>query len=44
MTFDKPEHQQIVKQLIDQASFPGGMLELAAELKAAVAAAATSPQ
>jgi hypothetical protein len=37
MTFDKPEHQQIVKQLIDQAQFPGHLLELALELKQAVA-------
>lgn len=36
MTFDKPEHQQIVAQLINQASFPGHLLELAAELKRAV--------
>ena len=36
MTFDKPEHQQIVAQLIEQAQFPGKMLELALELKKAV--------
>lgn len=39
MTFDKPEHQQIVQQLIEQAQFPGKMLELALELKAAVSSA-----
>ena len=37
MTFDKPEHQQIVAQLIESAQFPGKMLELALELKKAVA-------
>ena len=39
MTFDKPEHQQIVAQLIEQAQFPGKMLELALELKKSVEAA-----
>ncbi|MEZ2417658.1 hypothetical protein [Luteibacter sp. RCC_6_2] len=36
MTFDKPEHQDIVAQLIQHASFPGHVIELAVELKAAV--------
>lgn len=40
MTFDKPEHQQIVAQLIESAQFPGKMLELALEIKTAVASAA----
>jgi hypothetical protein len=42
MTFDKPEHQQIVAQLIEQANFPGKMLELAIELKHSVANAAVN--
>jgi len=36
VTFDKPEHKEIIKQLIQQASFPGHLLELAAEVKQSV--------
>lgn len=43
MTFDKPEHKEIVRQLVEQAQFPGKMLELAIELKQAVEAAVPGP-
>ena len=39
MTFDKPEHQELARQLIERATFSGQLLELAVEFKRAVAAA-----
>lgn len=39
MTFDKPEHKEIVKQLLEQANYPGKLVELAVEVKKAVAEA-----
>lgn len=43
MTFDKQEHKDLVVALIEQASFPGKMLEVAAELKLAVRVANIAP-
>ena len=43
MTFDKQEHKDLVVALIEQASFSGKMLEVAAELKAAVRYASVAP-
>lgn len=37
MTFDKQEHKDLVAALIEQANFPGKLIEIAAELKKAVA-------
>ena len=39
MIFDKVEHQQIVSELIRNANFPGAIVEMAVELKKAVAEA-----
>ena len=39
MTFDKPEHQQIIAQLVQQANFPGSMVEMVVDLKVAIASA-----
>ena len=36
MQFDKPEHKQIVAELIRNANFPGAIVEMAVELKKAV--------
>lgn len=38
MKFDKQEHKDLVIQLLQQATYPGALVELAAELKAAAAA------
>lgn len=37
MTFDKQEHKDAIAALLNQASFPGHLLEQAIELKKAVA-------
>lgn len=37
MTFDKPEHQQFLFELMSQAQYPGKILELAFEVKQAIA-------
>lgn len=37
MTFDKPEHQQFLFELMKQAQYPGNLLELAFEVKQAIA-------
>jgi hypothetical protein len=39
MVIDKPEHQQILLEMINQATFPGRLLETAAELKRAIESA-----
>ena len=39
MVIDKPEHQQLLLELINAASFPGAALELAAEVKQAIQSA-----
>lgn len=44
MVFDNKEHQQIVLQLINQAQFPGALLEKASELKASVLSAEIKTQ
>jgi hypothetical protein len=36
MTFDKPEHRELCKQLIQNASFSGQVLDLVYEFKQAV--------
>lgn len=43
MVIKNEEHRELLLQLIAQAQFPGTLLELAAELKAAVIAATLSP-
>lgn len=40
MTFDKPEHKEIIKQLLNAANYPGHMVELIVEVKRSVEAAA----
>ena len=44
MQFDKQEHKDIVAALIEQANFPGKILELAIELKRAVATSQITPE
>lgn len=44
MVFDSKEHQQIVLQLINQAQFPGALLEKASELKSSVVNAEINAQ
>jgi len=39
MVIDKKEHQAILAELVKQASFPGHMVEIVCELKAAIAEA-----
>ena len=39
MQFDTQQHKELVVALIEQASFPGKLIEVAAELKKSVAAA-----
>lgn len=36
MQFDKPEHKQLVQEIIKQTNFPGAIAELVVELKQAV--------
>lgn len=36
MKFDKPEHKELALKIIEVATFPGQLLELANELKQAV--------
>jgi hypothetical protein len=36
MTFDKPEHKELIKQVLNVATYPGHMMELVAEVKKAV--------
>jgi hypothetical protein len=36
MIIDKPEHQKILIELINQANFPGSILELMVEIKTAI--------
>jgi hypothetical protein len=36
MIIDKPEHQKILLELINQANFPGNILELMVEVKKAI--------
>lgn len=40
MEFDKPEHKEICLKLIEAASFPGNILDIATEFKNAVQSAA----
>lgn len=36
MTIDKPEHQKLLLELINAATYPGHIIELACELRRAV--------
>lgn len=36
MKFDKPEHKEIIKQLLAGATYPGDMVKLVADLMDAV--------
>lgn len=44
MEFDKPEHRQFVLEMMEQVSFPGKILDLAAEFKRAVVAASVKDE
>lgn len=43
MIFDKQEHKDALIALLNQATFPGHLLELALELKQTVAAGQVTP-
>lgn len=36
MTFDKPQHKQLILDLLDKAQFPGHAVELVFELRKAI--------
>lgn len=42
MTFDKPDHQSFIIELLKQASFPGHLVDLVYEVKQSVIAATIS--
>lgn len=42
MTFDKPEHQKLVAELLNSANYPGHLVELVVEVKKAVQQASIS--
>lgn len=44
MTIDKPEHQKLLLELLNAATYPGHIIELACELKRAIEAAQIEDQ